>query len=64
MGPRLFSVEYPRERPTPDGKHDQLQWGHAYSAWNTGFVADEIHAWRAASMGPRLFSVEYGHAMR
>ena len=34
MGPRLFSVEYPVSLGTPQ-RANGLQWGHAYSAWNT-----------------------------
>ena len=37
----------------------RLQWGHAYSAWNTFERENNILERDHASMGPRLFSVEY-----
>ena len=35
MGPRLFSVEYLAALRTGGESKTGLQWGHAYSAWNT-----------------------------
>ena len=38
MGPRLFSVEYRQVANGHSQRASGLQWGHAYSAWNTARI--------------------------
>ena len=53
MGPRLFSVEYRQQPPPSTPRRVALQWGHAYSAWNTGVPM----LWAGA-----LDGLQWGHA--